>query len=71
MTRIYKPGEPPEGVKPSGAPAEEVPNDTEELKNQLAQKTEAAQENYDRYLRLAAELENIKKREPFWRKVPS
>jgi molecular chaperone GrpE len=63
MTRIYKPGEPLEGVEPSGAPAEELPNDTEELTNLLAQKTKEAQENYDRYLRLAAELENIKKRQ--------
>ncbi len=63
MTRIYKPGEPPEGAEPTGAPAEELPNDTEELKNLLAQKTKEAQENYDRYLRLAAELENIKKRQ--------
>jgi molecular chaperone GrpE len=63
MTRFYKPGEPPEGVAPNGGPAEELPNDTEELKNLLAQKTKEAQENYDRYLRLAAELENIKKRQ--------
>jgi molecular chaperone GrpE len=63
MTRIYKPGEPLEGVEPTGAPPEELPNDTEELNNLLAQKTKEAQENYDRYLRLAAELENIKKRQ--------
>jgi molecular chaperone GrpE len=63
MTRIYTPGESPEGVEPTGAPEEELPNDSEELKNLLAQKTKEAQENYDRYLRLAAELENIKKRQ--------
>jgi molecular chaperone GrpE len=63
MTRIYKPGEPLEGAEPLGAPVEELPNDTEELKNLLAQKTKEAQENYDRYVRLAAELENIKKRQ--------
>jgi molecular chaperone GrpE len=63
MTRIYKPGEPLEGVEPNDVPAEELPNDTEELKNLLAQKTKEAQENYDRYLRLAAEVENIKKRQ--------
>ena len=62
MTRIYKPGEPLEGAEAT-APPEELPNDTEELKNLLAQKTKEAQENYDRYLRLAAELENIKKRQ--------
>jgi molecular chaperone GrpE len=63
MTRIYKPGEPLEGAEPGGAPTEELPNDTEELKNLLAQKTKEAQENYERYLRLAAELENVKKRQ--------
>jgi molecular chaperone GrpE len=63
MTRIYKPGEPLEGAEPNTAPEEELPNDTEELKNLLAQKTKEAQEHYDRYLRLAAELENIKKRQ--------
>jgi molecular chaperone GrpE len=63
MTRIYKPGEPLEGAEPLGAPVEELPNDTEELKNLLAQKTKEAQENYDRFVRLAAELENIKKRQ--------
>jgi molecular chaperone GrpE len=63
MTRFYKPGDSPEGAEPNGAPAEELPNDTEELKKLLAQKTKEAQENYDRYLRLAAELENIKKRQ--------
>jgi len=63
MTRFYKPGEPPEGAEPNSAPAEDLPNDTEELNNLLAQKTKEAQENYDRYLRLAAELENIKKRQ--------
>ena len=63
MTRIYKPGEPPEGAEPNGVPEQELPNDTEELKALLAQKTKEAQENYDRYLRLAAEMENIKKRQ--------
>jgi molecular chaperone GrpE len=63
MTRIYKPGEPLESAEPNSAPQEELPNDTEELKNLVAQKTKEAQENYDRYLRLAAELENIKKRQ--------
>jgi molecular chaperone GrpE len=63
MTRIYKPGEPLEGAEPTSAPPEELPSDTEELKNLLAEKTKEAQENYDRYLRLAAELENIKKRQ--------
>ena len=69
MNRIYKPGEPPEGAGETSAPAEELPQDTEALKSLLAEKTKEAQENYDRYLRLAAELENIKKRQE--RKSPS
>jgi molecular chaperone GrpE len=63
MTRIYIPGEPLEGAEPEAGPAEELPSDPEELKNLLAQKTKEAQENYDRYLRLAAELDNFKKRQ--------
>ena len=63
MTRIYKPGEPPEGAEATAAPPEGPPGDTEELQKQLADKTKEAQENYDRFLRLAAELENIKKRQ--------
>jgi molecular chaperone GrpE len=63
MTRIYKPGEPLEGADATAAPTEELPNDTEELQARLVEKTKEAQENYDRYLRLAAELENIKKRQ--------
>ena len=63
MNRIYKPGEPPEGADETAAPAEELPQDTEALQSLLAEKTTEAQENYDRYLRLAAELENIKKRQ--------
>jgi molecular chaperone GrpE len=63
MNRIYKPGEPPEGAGENQAPAEDIPQDTEELKRLLSEKTKEAQENYDRFLRLAAELENIKKRQ--------
>ncbi len=63
MTQIYKPGEPPEGAEASAAPDEELPTDIEELQKQLAEKTKEAQDNYDRFLRLAAELENIKKRQ--------
>jgi molecular chaperone GrpE len=64
MIRIYKPGEPPlEGVEETTVPAEELPTDTEELQARLVEKTKEAQENYDRYVRLAAELENIKKRQ--------
>lgn len=63
MNRIYKPGEPPEGAGETNAAAEELPQDTATLKSLLADKTKEAQENYDRYLRLAADLENIKKRQ--------
>ncbi len=63
MNRIYKPGEAPEGAGETAAPAEELPQDTEALKSLLSEKTNEAQEHYDRYLRLAAELENIKKRQ--------
>ena len=63
MTRIYKPGDPLEGAEPTAASPEEFPTDIEELQNLLAQKTQEAEENYDRYLRLAAELDNLKKRQ--------
>jgi molecular chaperone GrpE len=63
MTREHKPEEPVEGAEPNAAPAEEFPTDPEELKNLLAQKIQEAEDNYSRLLRLAAELENIKKRQ--------
>jgi molecular chaperone GrpE len=63
MTRTYKPGEPPEADAAEAAPPEELPTDTEELQNLVAEKSKEAQENYERFLRLAAELENIKKRQ--------
>lgn len=63
MTRAYKPTEPSEDAPEATAPAEEFPTDLEELKDQLTDKTREAEENYDRLLRLAAELENIKKRQ--------
>lgn len=63
MTRAHKPGEPSESAPEATAPAGEVPTDPEELQNQLAEKTREAEEHYDRLLRLAAELENIKKRQ--------
>ncbi len=50
---------PEEVEKPEAAAASP---DLEDLQAQLAQKTKEAQENYDRYLRLAAEMENLKKR---------
>jgi molecular chaperone GrpE len=63
MTRIYKPGEPPEEAAANAAPPEELPTDTEELQNLVVEKAKEAKENYDRFLRLAAELDNIKKRQ--------
>jgi len=63
MTQTQRPEEPTEGADITQAPPEELPTDPEELKNLLIQKTQEAQENYDRFLRLAAELENIKKRQ--------
>jgi molecular chaperone GrpE len=63
MTQTQRPEEPTEGADITQALPEELPTDPEELKNLLIQKTQEAQENYDRFLRLAAELENIKKRQ--------
>jgi len=63
MTRAYKPGEPLENGQTATTPEGEIPTDPEELKNQLAEKTREAEEHYDRLLRLAADLENIKKRQ--------
>jgi len=40
----------------------ETPGDLAELQNQLLEKTQEAEENYARLLRLAADLENLKKR---------
>lgn len=63
MTLNDKPGESPEGQAAAGGPQGELPSDPAELQGLLAEKTREAQENYDRLLRLAAELENIKKRQ--------
>jgi molecular chaperone GrpE len=63
MTQNRKPEEPLKGPEPNQTPAEELPTDPEELKNLLIQKTQEAEENYNRFLRLAAEMENMKKRQ--------
>jgi len=63
MTRVDMPGEPPQGADTMEVPSEELPTDPEELKNLLIQKSQEAKENYDRFLRLAAEVENLKKRQ--------
>ena len=61
-------GERPEGaspeaaVSPEAAAAKAPPAETAQLQQQLAEQTKAAQENLDRALRLAAEMENLKKR---------
>jgi molecular chaperone GrpE len=63
MTQNRKPEEPLTGAEPTQALTEELPTDIEELKNLLIQKTQEAEENYNRFLRLAAEMENMKKRQ--------
>jgi molecular chaperone GrpE len=61
-------GEPPEGAapeapaSPGSAAAEAPPADIAKLQQQLEEKSQEAQENYHRALRLAAEMENLKKR---------
>jgi molecular chaperone GrpE len=45
----------------TAAPAAAV--EAADLPSQLAEKTKEAQENYDRYLRVAAEMENLRKRQ--------
>jgi molecular chaperone GrpE len=46
---------------PEAAP--EIPGDLAELQNKLLEKTQEAEENYTRLLRLAADMENLKKRQ--------
>jgi molecular chaperone GrpE len=41
----------------------EIPGDLAELQNKLQEKTQEAEENYARLLRLAADMENLKKRQ--------
>ena len=48
---------------PEPAQAEPTQPEPADLQSQLEQKTQEAQENYERLLRLAAELENLKKRQ--------
>ena len=61
-------GERPEGaspeaaVSPEAAAAKAPAAETAPWQQQLAEQTKAAQENLDRALRLAAEMENLKKR---------
>lgn len=60
--------EQPEGSAPEApasseaAAAEAPPAEMAQLQQQLVEKTKEAQENFDRALRLAAEMENLKKR---------
>lgn len=63
MTQNGKPEEPLTGAESTQALKEELPTDIEELKNLFIQKTQEAEENYNRFLRLAAEMENMKKRQ--------
>jgi len=48
-------------TEPQATPA--LPSDPAELQKQLLEKTQEAEENYARLLRLAADMENIKKRQ--------
>ncbi len=48
---------------PAEAAAPARPVDTAELQNALKEKTQEAEEHYERLLRLAAEMENLKKRQ--------
>jgi molecular chaperone GrpE len=43
--------------------AVEIPSDSTELENKLQEKTKEADENYARLLRMAADMENMKKRQ--------
>lgn len=66
-------GEPPKTIKinpeaneeaqPESELAAEAEVDPVKLQQQLAEKTKEAQENYERLLRCAAEMENLKKRQ--------
>ena len=68
MTSAKHKGKQPEGAAPEAATtpeaaaAEAPPAEMAQLQQQLEQKTQEAQENIDRALRLAAEMENLKKR---------
>ena len=61
-------GEKPAGAVPEAPAAPEAaaaptpPADMAQLQQQLEEKTKEAQENYARALRLAADMENLKKR---------
>ncbi|MEJ2671350.1 MAG: nucleotide exchange factor GrpE [Deltaproteobacteria bacterium] len=58
---LHEPAAPEDQTDPQEAP--EITNDPEELQRQLEEKTQEAQENYDRLLRLAADMENLRKRQ--------
>ena len=66
--RKHNQEEQPEGAAPEApvsseaAAAETPPAEIAQLQQQLEEKTKEAQENFDRALRLAAEMENLKKR---------
>lgn len=52
---------PEAAAAPAAGPAAAV--EVADLPSQLAEKTKEAQENYDRFLRVAAEMENLRKRQ--------
>lgn len=63
MSQNDHPGERTEAPEAEAAASEEASPEGKDLESLLAQKTQEAQEYYDRLLRLAAELENVKKRQ--------
>jgi molecular chaperone GrpE len=50
------------GVRAAGGKKEEVEREIEEMKKKAEEKEKEAKENYDRFLRMAADYENYKKR---------
>ena len=68
MTLSKSDKEPQPEIKAPAEPAApglspEMPTDLTELQNKLQEKTQEAEENYARLLRLAADMENLKKRQ--------
>jgi len=58
---VHDPSSQEEKTAPGAAP--EAAGEVAELQNKLLEKTQEAEENYVRLLRLAAEMENLKKRQ--------
>lgn len=63
MSQNDHPGDRTEAPEAEAVAPEEAAEEEKDLESLLAQKTQEAQEYYDRLLRLAAELENVRKRQ--------